>query len=60
MYRGLPWAGGVSVRSVSDGSGISSGTRISSSLLDDLLELLISRGDELHQLVLYMHVMMMQ
>ena len=60
MHRGLPWAGGVSAKSATDGSGAPSYTRISSSYSSMISLLLLARRHELYQLVIYMHEMMMQ
>ena len=61
MHWGLPWAGRVSAKSATDGSGAPSCTRISPLILvNDLLILLLARRYELNQLVIHMHEMMMQ
>jgi hypothetical protein len=58
MHQGLPWAGAVSVVSVTGNSWNSSDTKISSSYSSTISS--IVDGPELHQVALYMHAVMMQ
>jgi hypothetical protein len=60
MHRGLPWAGAVSVVSVTGGFENSPGMKISSLYSSTISLLRIVDGHEFHQVVLYMHAIMMQ
>ena len=61
MHRGLPWVGGVSTKSATNGSGAPLMYKNHLlELLDNLLVLLLTRSHVLYQLVIYMHEMMMQ
>ena len=61
MHRGLPWTDVVSAESVSQWRlwDLLLHKNLLLVLLDDLLELAITGGHDLRQLVLYMHAMMM-
>ena len=61
MHRGLPWAGAVSAESVQWWlQDLLLHENLLLVLLDDLLDLVITGGHDLRQLVFYMHAMMIQ
>ena len=61
MHRGLPWVGAVSAQ-LSQWwlHDLLLHEELLLILFNHLLVLLLARGHELHQLILYMHAMMMQ